>query len=94
MTKWIDELDDEEDLMCLDWHEYHDKEPYCVDKEEIEQIFEREKEYGNIKANKLTENRYEITFNGDILYFVCPLNARKEVQEDWEELKWIFKEYE
>ena len=34
--EWIDELDDEEDLMCLDWHEYHDKEPYFVDKWEIE----------------------------------------------------------
>ena len=94
MTKWIDELDNEEDLMCLDWHEYHDKEPYFVDKEEIEQIFEREKEYGNIKASKLTENRYEITFNGNILYFVCPLKAREQVKEDWKELKWLFKEYE
>ena len=68
--------------MCLDWHKYHDKEPYFVDKEEIEQIFEREKEYGNIEANKLTENRYEITFNGDILYCVCPLNAREQVKEE------------
>ena len=94
--KWIDELDNEEDLMCLDWHEYHEKEPYFVDKEEIKNIFKREKELGhhNTKAEKINENRYIITFNGDILYFVCPLNARKQVKEDWKELKWLFKEYE
>lgn len=97
MNKWIDELDDEEDLMCLDWHEYHDKEPYFVDNEEIKEIFKRENELGQnglIKAVKLTDNRYEVTFNGDLLYFICPLNARKEVKEWWKELKWIFKEYE
>lgn len=96
-NKWIDDLDDEEDLMCLDWHEYHEEDPYFVDKEEIENIFKREKELGcedMIKANKLTENRYEVTFNGDLLYFVCPLNAREEVKKDWKELKWLFKEYE
>lgn len=96
-TEWIDSLDNEEDLMCLDWHEYHDEEPYFVDKEEIEQIFKREKDLrtdGDIKVIKLTENRYEVTFNGDILYFVCPLNAREQVKKDWKELKWLFKEYE
>ena len=94
--EWIDDLDDEEDLMCLDWHEYHDEEPYFVDKEEIEQIFERAKtECGDeIKAVKITEQRYEVTFNGDMLYFVCPLNARDEVKKWWKELIWIFKEYE
>lgn len=93
--KWLDELDDEEDMMCLDWHEYHDKEPYFVDKQEIEQIFNNAINLGDeIKANKLTENRYEVIFNGDILYFICPLNARKQVKEDWKELKWLFKEYE
>lgn len=91
---WIDELDDEEDLMCLDWHEYHDREPCFVDKYEIEHIFEEAIKYGNIQANKLTENRYEVTFNGDILYFVCPLNAKKEVKQWWKDLKWLFKEYE
>lgn len=95
-NQWIDELDDEEELMCLDWHEYHDEEPYFVDKEKIEQIFKREEELceNNIKATKLTENRYEVTFNGDLLYFICPLNAREQVKKDWEELKWLFKEYE
>lgn len=96
-TQWIDELDNEEDLMCLDWHEYYDKEPYFVDKEEIENIFKREIGLGGekeIKANKISENRYEVIFNGDILYFVCPLDARKEVKKDWNELKWLFKEYE
>lgn len=96
-NEWIDNLDNEEDLMCLDWHEYHDEEPYFVDKEEIEQIFKREEDLKtnkNIKAVKLTENRYEVTFNGDILYFICPLNARKQVKKDWKELKWLFKEYE
>lgn len=95
--EWIDELDDEEELMCLDWHEYHDKEPYFVDKEEIENIFKRQKEMkceNMIKAEKITDNRYEVTFNGDLLYFVCPLNATKEVKEWWKELIWIFKEYE
>lgn len=93
--KWLDELDNEEDMMCLDWHEYHEEEPYFVDKEEIEQIFNNAINQGDeIKANKLTENRYEVTFNGDILYFVCPFFARKQVREDWEELKWLFKEYE
>lgn len=96
IQEWIDDLDDEEDLMCLDWHEYHDEEPYFVDKEEIEQIFERAKTEcgGEIKAVKITEQRYEVTFNGDVLYFVCPLNARDEVKEWWKELIWIFKEYE
>ena len=96
-NEWIDDLDDEEDLMCLDWHEYHKKDPYFVDKEEIENIFKREKEMGYedmIKAVKLTENRYEVTFNGDLLYFVCPFYAREQVKEDWKELKWLFKEYE
>lgn len=95
--KWIDDLDNEEDLMCLDWHEYNDKEPHFMDKEDIEQIFKREKDLGtngDIKAVKLTENRYEVTFNGDILYFICPLNAREQVKKDWKELKWLFKEYE
>ena len=93
--EWIDDLDNEEDLMCLDWHEYHDKEPYFVDKEEVEQIFKREKEMqGEIKAVKISNNRYEVTFNGDLLYFICPLNARDEVKEWWKELVWIFKEYE
>ena len=94
--KWIDELDNEEDLMCLDWHEYHDEEPYFVDKEEIEQIFERAKTEcgGEIKAVKIAEQRYEVTFNGDVLYFICPLNARDEVKKWWKELIWIFKEYE
>lgn len=92
---WIDKLDDEEDMMCLDWHEYHDEEPYFVDKEEIKQIFKNAIELEDKpKANKLTENRYEVTFNGDLLYFVCPLNAREQVKEDWKELKWLFKEYE
>ena len=94
-NEWIDDLDDEEDLMCLDWHEYHDEEPYFVDKEEIEQIFKNAIELKDKpRANKLTENRYEVTFNGDLLYFVCPLNAREQVKEDWKELKWLFKEYE
>ena len=94
--EWIDDLDDEEDLMCLDWHEYHDEEPYFVDKEEIEQIFERAKTEcgGEIKAVKIAKQRYEVTFNGDVLYFICPLNARDEVKEWWKELIWIFKEYE
>lgn len=93
--KWIDELDNEEDLMCLEWHEYHDEEPYFVDKEEIEQIFKNATEYNDpIRANKINENRYEVTFNCDLLYFVCPLNAREQVKEDWKELKWLFKEYE
>ena len=95
IDEWIDELDDEEDLMCLDWHEYHDKEPYFVDKSEIEQMFNNAININEeIKANKLTENRYEVTFNADILYFVCPLNAREQVKKDWKELKWLFKEYE
>ena len=95
--EWIDDLDDEQDLMCLDWHEYHDKEPYFVDKEEIENIFKRQKEMGcedMIKAVKINERRYEVTFNGDVLYFVCPFYARDEVKEWWKELIWIFKEYE
>ena len=93
--KWIDELDDEEDMMCLDWHEYHDKEPYFVDKEEIKQMFNNAIDLRDeIKANKITENRYEVIFNSDILYFICPLNAREQVKEDWKELKWLFKEYE
>lgn len=92
-NEWIDDLDDEEDLMCLDWHEYHEQDPYFVDRWEIEHIFENaQTDY--IKATKLTDNRYEVTFNGDLLYFVCPLNAREEVKKDWKELKWIFKEYE
>lgn len=94
---WIDKLDDEKDLMCLDWHEFHDKEPYFVDKEEIENIFEREKKLGyedNIKVNKISENRYEIIFNGDLLYFICPLFARKEVKKDWQKLKLLFEKYE
>ena len=94
---WIDDLDDEEDLMCLDWHEYHNEEPYFVDKEEIENIFKRQKELKQedmIKAVKLTNNRYEVTFNGDLLYFVCPLNAREQVKKDWKELIWLFKKYE
>ena len=94
---WIDNLDDEEDLMCLDWHEYHEQDPYFVNKEEIKNIFKRQKKLNQedmIKAIKLTENRYEITFNGDLLYFVCPLNARKEVKKDWNELKLIFEKYE
>lgn len=95
----IDEFDEQEDLMCLDWHEYHDEdeELFFVDKEEIENIFKREKKLGVddcIKAIKLTENRYEVTFNGDILYFICPLNAREQVKKDWKELIWLFKEYE
>lgn len=94
-NEWIDNLDDEEDLMCLDWHEYHDEEPYFVDKEEIKQIFKNATEYNDpIRANKINENRYEVTFNGDLLYFVCPFNAREQVKEDWKELKWLFKEYE
>lgn len=95
MNQYIDELDYEEDLMCLDWHEYHDKEPYFVDKEEIEQIFKRANSYNDeIKVNKINENRYEVTFNSDLLYFVCPIDAREEVKQDWKELKWLFKEYE
>lgn len=97
MNQWVDILDNEEDLMCLDWHEYHDNEPYFVDKEEIEQIFKREKDLkadGDIKAVKLTENRYEVTFNGDMLYFICPLQAREQVKKDWRELKSLFKKYE
>lgn len=97
-NKWIDDLDDEKYLMCLDWHQYHIEEPPCfVSKKEIEQIFKREKEIGcknEIKTNKLTENRYEVTFNGDLLYFVCPLNAKEEVKKDWKELKYLFKKYE
>lgn len=94
-NEWIDELDDEEDLMCLDWHEYDEKDPYFVDKEEIEQIFKNAINCGDTpRANKLTENRYEVTFNGDLLYFICPLNAREEVKQWWKELKWLFKEYE
>ena len=95
--KWIDDLDDEEDLMCLDWHEYHEQDPYFVDKEEIENIFKREKEMGYedmIKAVKINKRRYEVTFNGDILYFVCPFYARDEVQKWWKELVLIFKKYE
>ena len=95
MNQYIDELDYEEDLMCLDWHEYHDEEPYFVDKEEIEQIFKRANSYNDeIKVNKINENRYEVTFNSDLLYFVCPTDAREEVKQDWKELKWLFKEYE
>lgn len=95
MNQYIDELDYEEDLMCLDWHEYHDEEPYFVDKEEIEQIFKRANPYNDeIKVNKINENRYEVTFNGNLLYFVCPIDAREEVKQDWKELKWLFKEYE
>lgn len=96
-TQWIDNLDDEEDLMCLDWHEYHDEDPYFVDKEEIEQIFNHAINLNgkdSIKAKKLTENRYEVTFNGDMLYFICPMYAREEVKEWWKELKWLFEEFE
>ena len=94
--KWIDELDDEEDLMCLDWHEYHDKDPYFVDKWEIETIFKREIELGYedmIQAEKINDYRYVVTFNGDILYFVCPRDARKEVKKWWNELLPIFQKY-
>lgn len=92
---WIDELDNEEDLMCLTWHEYHDKEPYFVDKDEILQLFENAHEYHDpIRANKINENRYEVTFNCDLLYFVCPVNGREQVKKDWEELKKIFEGYE
>ena len=96
-NEWIDNLDDEEDLMCLDWHEYHDEEPYFVDKEEIENIFQRTIDFGDedmIKAEKITSNRYVVEFNGDILYFVCPYYARKQVKKDWEKLKPLFKKYE
>ena len=94
-TKKLVEEIMKEDMMCLDWHEYHEEEPYFVDKEEIEQIFNNAINQGDeIKANKLTENRYEVTFNGDILYFVCPFFAREQVIKDWKELKWLFKEYE
>lgn len=94
--KWIDILDNEKELMCLDWHEYHDKEPYFVDKEEIENIFKREIKLRNdnyIKTNKITENRYEVIFNGDILYFVCPLSANNKIKQDWFCLKKIFDKY-
>ena len=97
IDEWIDELDNEEELMLLDWHEYHDKEPYFVDNEEIIKLFENEKEIGGepyIKATKISDNRYEVSFNGDLLYFVCPLNATEQVKEWWKELIWIFKEYE
>ena len=70
---------------------------YFVDKYEIENIFKTQKELNPkdmIKAVKITDNRYEVTFNGDLLYFVCSLNAREEVKEWWKELKWLFKEYE
>ena len=96
-AEWIDELDDEKDLMCLDWHEYYDKEPDFTNKKEIEDIFKREIELGyegEIKANRITDNRYEVIFNGDILYFVCPLNAEEKIKQDWKDLKWLFKEYE
>ena len=94
-NEWLDDLDDEEDLMCLDWHEYHEQDPYFVDKEEIEQIFKNATEYNDpIRAKKINENRYEVTFNADLLYFVCPVNAREQIKKDWKELKWLFKEYE
>lgn len=94
-NQWIDELDDEEELMCLDWHEYYENDPYFATKKEIFEIFENAERCGDTpRANKLTENRYEFTFNGDLLYFICPLNAREDVKKDWEELKWLFKEYE
>lgn len=97
IKEWIDELDNEEELMCLDWHEYHDKEPYFVDIGEVKEIFRRQiedfEEENAIKTKKLTENRYEIAFNGDVLYFICPLNATEEVKSWWKELKWLFEEY-
>ena len=93
--KWIDELDNEEDMMCLDWHEYNDKEPYFVDKEEIEQIFNNAINWGDeIVVKSIEANRYEVNFNSDILYFICPFHAREQVKKDWEELQWLFKEYE
>ena len=71
-----------------------EREIYITFNRDEKLMLKEELEHHNTKAEKINENRYVVTFNGDILYFVCPLNATKQTQEDWKELKWIFKEYE
>ena len=94
IKEWIDELDDEYELMCLDWHEYHDKEPYFVDKDEIKRIFKRAESLSdNIKVHKINNNRYVADFNGDILYFVCPYYANNIIKQHWNCLKNLFEKY-
>lgn len=86
--EWLDDLDDGEALMCLDWHEYHDKEYIYFTKEEILNIFKNNIQFDMIVSVKeITEYRYEVTFVGDLLYFVCPINAPVRIKQDWIEIK-------
>ena len=88
----IDYFKNEEDLICVNTEELDNNEPYFIDKEEAIQIINRMTKECNDCCKKLADNCYVFEC-GDVLYFICPLNARKEVKEDWEDLRNYFNSF-
>lgn len=79
---WRD-FKDEEDLICVTFKELIHNEPFFVDKDEVKHIL---KENDIKRIIKNADNVYKVKTSNEILYFICPIKARKEVKKWWNEL--------
>ena len=86
-----DVFEDEDDLICVDIHDIGNDEPYFVDKEEVINMLKNNKIH---HSKKIYDNVYLVDFFSDLLYFICPLNARNEVKKWWEDILFYLKQYE
>ena len=86
-----DVFEDEEDIICVDIHEIKDNDPYFIDKTEAINMLKINKIH---HTKKFYDNVYLVDFYSDLLYFICPLNARDEVKGWWEDILFYLKQYE
>lgn len=80
-----DLFENEKELCVVEWG---DEIPLLMTENEVFDILNKNKIYNYVE---IVNNCIEITFNGDIIYIICPLNAIKKTKESFKTIKELFR---
>ena len=78
---YTDLFQDEKELCVVEWG---DEIPQLININEIITMLNNNTVY---RHQNITENCIEVTFNGDIIYIICPLKADKKVKQWFNNIK-------
>ena len=80
-----DLFENEKELCVVEWG---DEIPQLMTLTEVFDMFNRNEIYNYVEV---VDNCIEITFNGDVVYIICPLNTIKETKKSFKTIKELFK---
>lgn len=80
-----DLFENEKELCVVEWG---DEIPYLMTSNEILNMIERNEVFNYIEV---VDNCIKITFNGDVQYIICPLEATENIKQSFKKIKELFR---